>query len=104
MIKIEDIKPGNSYAAKFKVETMLDTYGRIPGLSDKPLKGVGVYEGIGILLARDTEKRLVELQDEKSKKKFVVSFDDIWDVDDIDWVEPLESQDGTETSEQASST
>ena len=104
MIKIEDIKPGNSYAAKFKVETMLDTYGRIPGLSDTPLKGVGVYEGIGILLARDTEKRLVELQDEKSKKKFVVSFDDIWDVDDIDWVETLESQDGTETSEQASST
>ena len=104
MIKIEDIKPGNSYAAKFKVETMLDTYGRIPGLSDTPLAGVGMYEGLGVLLARDVDKRLVELQDEKSKKKFVVSFDDIWDVDDIDWVEPLESQDGTETSEQASST
>ena len=104
MIKIEDIKPGNSYAAKFKVETMLDTYGRIPGLSDTPLKGVGTYEGLGGLLARDTDQRLVELQDEKSKKKFVVSFDDIWDVDTIDWVEPLESQDGTETSEQASST
>jgi len=104
MIKIEDIKPGNSYAAKFKVETMLDTYGRIPGLSDTPLAGVGMYEGLGVLLARDVDKRLVELQDEKSKKKFVVSFDDIWDVDDIDWVEPLESQDGTETSEQATST
>ena len=104
MIKIEDIKPGNSYAAKFKVETMLDSYGRIPGLSDTPLAGVGIYEGLGVLLARDVDKRLVELQDEKSKKKFVVSFDDIWDVDDIDWVEPLESQDGTETSEQASST
>ena len=103
MIKIEDIKPGNSYAAKFKVETMLDTFGRIPGLSDTPLAGVGVYEGLGVLLARDTDQRLVELQDEKSKKKFVVSFDDIWDVDTIDWVEPLESQDGTETSEQASS-
>ena len=25
MIKIEDIEPGNSYACKFKVETMLDT-------------------------------------------------------------------------------
>lgn len=104
MIKIEDIKPGNSYAAKFKVETMLDTFGRIPGLSDTPLAGVGVYEGLGVLLARDTDQRLVELQDEKSKKKFVVSFDDIWDVDTIDWVEPLENQDGTETSEQASST
>ena len=104
MIKIEDIKPGNSYAAKFKVETMLDTYGRIPGLSDTPLAGVGMYEGLGVLLARDVDKRLVELQDEKSRKKFVVSYDDIWDVDDVDWVEPLESQDGTETSEQASST
>ena len=104
MIKIEDIKPGNSYAAKFKVETMLDTYGRIPGLSDTPLAGVGMYEGLGVLLSRDVDKRLVELQDEKSRKKFVVSFDDIWDVDNIDWVEPLESQDGTETSEQATST
>ena len=104
MIKIEDITPGNSYACKFKVETMLDTMGRPPGLSDTPLAGVKMYEGLGVLLARDTEQRLVELQDEKSKKKFVVSFDDIWDVDTIDWVEPLESQDGTETSEQASST
>jgi hypothetical protein len=104
MIKIEDITPGNSYACKFKVETMLDTMGRPPGLSDTPLAGVKMYEGLGVLLARDTEQRLVELQDEKSKKKFVVSFDDIWDVDTIDWVEPLESKDGTEKSEQASST
>lgn len=104
MIKIEDITPGNSYACKFKVETMLDTMGRPPGLSDTPLAGIKMYEGLGVLLARDTEQRLVELQDEKSKKKFVVSFDDIWDVDTIDWVEPLESSDGTEKSEQASST
>ena len=104
MIKIEYITPGNSYACKFKVETMLDTMGRPPGLSDTPLAGVKMYEGLGVLLARDTEQRLVELQDEKSKKKFVVSFDDIWDVDTIDWVEPLESKDGTEKSEQASST
>ena len=104
MIKIEDITPGNSYACKFKVRTLLDSFGRIPGLSDTPLAGEGNYEGLGVLLARDTEQRLVELQDEKSKKKFVVSFDDIWDVDTIDWVEPLESKDGTEKSEQASST
>ena len=38
---IRDIEPGKSYACKFKTETMLDTYGRIPGLSDTPLKGVG---------------------------------------------------------------
>tara|TARA_B100000212_G_scaffold341922_1_gene326614 strand:- start:574 stop:846 length:273 start_codon:yes stop_codon:yes gene_type:complete len=90
MIKIEDITPGKSYACKFKTETMLDTYGRIPGLSDTPLKGVGTYEGLGILMQRDSDQRLVKLQDEKSKKEFVVSFDDIWDVDEVEWENPLE--------------
>ena len=89
MIDIENIVPGNSYACKFRVETMLDTFGRIPGLSDTPLKGVGTYEGIGILMQRDTENRLVKLKDEKSSKEFVVSFDDIWEVDEIEWSESL---------------
>lgn len=87
MIKIEDVKPGQSYACKFRVETMLDTYGRIPGLSDTPLKGVGPYEGLGVLMSRDMKSRLVELEDEKSKKKFVVPFDDIWDIDTVEWVD-----------------
>ena len=88
-MKIEDITPGKSYACKFKVETMLDTYGRVPGLSDTPLKGVGTYEGLGVLIQRDTEKRLVKLKDEKSSKEFVVSFDDIWDVDEVEWQEDV---------------
>jgi len=50
------------------------------------------------------EKRLVELKDEKTGKEFVVGFDDIWDVDDVVWEEPLESDDGKETSEQTAST
>lgn len=89
MIKIENITPGKSYACKFRTETMLDSHGRVPGLSDTPLKGVGTYEGLGILIQRDTDQRLVKLQDEKSKKEFVVSFDDIWDVDEVEWQDPL---------------
>ena len=89
MIDIENIVPGNSYACKFRVEAMLDTFGRIPGLSDTPLKGVGIYEGVGILMQRDTEQRLVKLKDQKSSKEFVVGFDDIWDVDVIEWTDPL---------------
>ena len=89
MIAIEDVKPGKSYACKFRVETMLDTYGRIPGLSDTPLKGVGTYEGLGILMQRDSDQRLVKLQDEKSKKEFVVGFDDIWDVDEVEWTDDV---------------
>ena len=87
MIAIEDITPGGSYACKFRVETMLDTFGRPPGLSDTPLKGVGVYEGLGVLIARDVDKQLVELRDEVSKKTFVVPFSDIWDVDTVEWQE-----------------
>ena len=89
MIAIEDITVGESYACKFRVETMLDEHGRIPGLSDTPLKGVGTYEGIGILMQRDVEQRLVKLKDQKSSKEFVVGFDDIWEVDEIEWTDPL---------------
>lgn len=89
MMKIEDITPGKSYACKFKVRTLLDTFGRIPGLSDTPLAGEGNYEGLGVLIQRDTDQRLVKLQDEKSKKEFVVSFDDIWDVDEVEWQEDV---------------
>lgn len=87
MIDIQDITPGASYACKFRVETMLDEFGRPPGLSDTPLKGVGTYEGVGVLLQRDLDQRLVKLQDEKSRREFVVSFDDIWDIDTVDWVD-----------------
>ena len=92
MIDILEIIPGNSYACKFRVETMLDTFGRpAPNLSDVPVKGPGLYEGIGILTQRDIDQRLVRLTDEKSKKEFVVSFDDIWDIDTIEWNDPLDS-------------
>jgi hypothetical protein len=89
MMKIEDITPGKSYACKFRVETMLDTFGRVPGLSDTPLAGVKMYESLGVLIQRDTDQRLVKLQDEKSKKEFVVSIDDIWDVDEVEWQEDV---------------
>jgi hypothetical protein len=86
MIEIEHITPGESYACKFRVVTMLDTLGRpAPNLSDEPLKGPGVYEGVGILVQRDTEKRLVKLQDEKTGNEFICSWDDCWDVDTVEW-------------------
>ena len=92
---IENIEVGKSYAAKFKLENMpLDEYGRLGGphsLADLPVVKMGTYEGLGILLQRDTEKKLVKLQDEKSNKEFVVPFKDLWDVDEIEWKDPLAS-------------
>lgn len=85
-MNIEDITPGKSYACKFRVETMLDTLGRpAPNLSDQPLAGVKMYEGIGVLMQRDLDQKLVKLKDEKSSKEFVCSFDDIWDIDEVEW-------------------
>ena len=88
MIKIEDVIPGKSYGCKFKVTTMLDNLGRpAPNLSDVPLKGPGEYEGFGVIQIRDTDSRLVELYDTGCRKSFRVSFDDIWDVDEVEYVD-----------------
>ena len=90
---IKEITPGKSYACKFRVKTMLDTMGRpAPNLSDVPIKGTGLYEGLGVLIQRDLEKELVKLKDEKSSKEFVVPFSDIWDVDEVEWVDPLDNK------------
>ena len=87
-IDILKITPGDSYACKFRVTTLLDTLGRpAPNLSDTPLAREGEYEGIGVLVKRDLNTRRVQLHDDASKRDFVVSFDDIWDIDVVDWVE-----------------
>tara|TARA_B100001013_G_C24558019_1_gene421401 strand:- start:164 stop:448 length:285 start_codon:yes stop_codon:yes gene_type:complete len=90
--KMENITVGNgkSYACKFKVTTMLDEFGRPPGLSDVPLRGPGLYEGLGIIKVRDLDKRLVRVIDEKSGKEFIVPFDDCWDIDDAIYSEEKE--------------
>lgn len=90
MIDIRDITPGESYACKFRVTTMLDVLGRpAPNLSDQPLRGMGEYEGFGVLHTRDTAQELVEVEDQKSGRLFVVAYADIWDVDRVEWTDPL---------------
>ena len=64
MFDIKDIEPGKSYACKFRTEQILDEFGRIPGLSDVPLKGLSMYESWGAITTRDSEKELVEVIDQ----------------------------------------
>ena len=93
MIKIEDIEVGKSYACKFKVETMLDIFGRVPGLSDTPLKGPGMYESFGLITIRDSEKKLFKIQDlknntgRKTSNEFIVPWSDCWDIDEAELVD-----------------
>lgn len=89
MIDIRDITPGESYACKFRVETMLDVLGRpAPNLSDQPLKGPGTYESFGFLKQRDTDRELVIIVDEATKREFVVKFEDLWDIDTVEVEQP----------------
>ena len=86
MIKIEDITPGQSYACKFKVEHMLDQDGNLSD-GEGSIFELGTYEGLGIIITRDTEQRLVKVKDQASSKEFVVCYDSIWDVDDVEWAD-----------------
>lgn len=91
MIDITEITPGKSYACKFRLKNIpLDEWGRPGGmmsLADVPIASIGEYESIGVLMQRDMDQRLVKLKDEASRKEFVCSFDDIWDVDEVEWTE-----------------
>lgn len=91
MYNIEDITSGKSYACKFRLKDIpLDEFGRPGGmmsLADLPISKIGTYEGFGLLLQRDLEQRLVRVGDVDLKKDFIVSFDDIWDLDDVEWVD-----------------
>ena len=80
-LKPEDITIGKTYACKFKVETMLDDFGRLPGLSDVPLRGPGLYEGLGVIKVRDMKTKLFRVIDEESNREFIVPFADCWDID-----------------------
>ena len=88
MIDVQDIIPGDSYACKFRIETMLDELGQPPGLNDIPLVGKGLYEGFGVIMTRDLEQGFVKIRDQESLYHFVVPISDIWDIDTVDWVEP----------------
>lgn len=85
-MKPEDIEPGKPYGCKFKTVTMLDDLGQPPGLSKGPFKGPGEYEGFGFIVIRDLEGKKFKIQDEKSKKYFIVNFEDVWDIDTVEWI------------------
>ena len=88
MIDIRYVIPGESYACKFKVETMLDEDGEPVHLNvGQTANGPGMYEGFGLLLTRDVGNELVRIQEQKSGKTITVPFAQIWDVDEVEWIE-----------------
>ena len=86
-MEIKDIIPGNSYGCQFRITTMLNELGHPVAEEEKlAIKGPGRYESFGVLVKRDSEKQLVEVYDDEIKRNFVVHWDDIWDIDEIEWI------------------
>ena len=91
-MNIQDIEVGKSYACRFRATVMLDVAGNpAPNYEGLELAGPADYEGLGVIRIRDVEQRLVELEDVETKRIFVVPWEDCWDVDTVEWVEPKAS-------------
>lgn len=98
-MEIEDIQVGKSYGCKFKVRTLfdgvgnrLDTknigFGEITKFIEDGLGFPGDYEGFGVITTRDIDNRLLEIQDQEIEDQtWIVPWDDVWDVDDVEWIE-----------------
>lgn len=89
MINIEDVISGESYAARFRVVTMLNSQG-LPNTDLKIGQAGGTpgeYEGLGVLIQRDVEAQAVRLKDVATGVEFVVPWRDLWDIDTVEWQE-----------------
>lgn len=91
-MNIEDIEIGKSYACNFKVRTFInednepvDTSKLKPG---EQVPGMpGDYTGFGIIVTRDVKNRLLEIWDEPHQRNWVVAWDDVSNVDEVEWIE-----------------
>lgn len=92
-MQIQDIEIGNSYACKFKVRTFVNEKGEpVSTKNIQPGQTVdgapGEYEGFGVIVTRDIQKELVEIVDvNMPDQQWVVSWDNCWDVDTVEWVD-----------------
>lgn len=91
---METITTGESWACKFKVKTFVTEDGKLFDTRNinigEPIKGAapGEYTSVGVIVKRDTSRRLVEVVDTAEENRtWVVSWDDCWDIDTVEWKE-----------------
>lgn len=89
---LEDIRAGESWGCRFRITTMLDPDG-VPldtkfAQVGEPVNGApGVYESTGVIRVRDADSRQLLVLDMTSPREFVVSYDDVWDIDRVEYAE-----------------
>jgi len=90
LITVEKMKPGKGYECTFTVKNIpLDEFGRPGGmysLADIPIFKIGDYTSIGTIVARDLDKKLVEVEDRKTNslpKTYVVQFENVENINEV---------------------
>lgn len=88
-LKPEQIEAGHSYACYYTLRDIeLDEHGRPGGLlsmTDRPVARTGDYEGFAIICKRDPEQELLEVYDDDLKRRFVVPYGDVRDIDTVEF-------------------
>jgi hypothetical protein len=90
-MNIEDLEAGTSWACKFRTTTFVDEN----GVPVKANLNIGqahpgkpqTYESVGVISVRDVESRKVEVVDIETEQRFIVNFDDCWDLDEVEWID-----------------
>jgi hypothetical protein len=84
-----DITAGESWACRYRVEKMLDKDGNpVKNLQiGETAAGPGYVEGIAVIMKRDAERELLELQDTETQKTYIVPYIDVWDIDKAVYVD-----------------
>lgn len=84
-MNLEDIEPGKSYACRFEVACLLDKHG-VPVAEICEGARPGTYTSLGVIVMRDTDNKLVKVKDvEHVDHEYVVSWENCWDVDEVEW-------------------
>ena len=90
MITVETMTTGKEYTCTFTLKNIpLDTFGRPGGmmsLADIPVEKIGDYTSTGTIVARDLNKKLLEVEDRKTNslpKTYVVKFRDVENINEL---------------------
>ena len=89
MMTLDELPQGTSWATRFRTTTFLKDGKPItaPNLAvgERHPGTPGEYEGLGIIVLRDSDKQMLEVIDTESQQRFTVRYADCWDWDEVEW-------------------
>jgi hypothetical protein len=91
-MQVQDIVAGESWGCRFRVTTFIDEQGKPVNTRNTPLGGKikgapGEYASWGVIKTRDTENRLLVVEDQQLKgREWTVAWDNVWDVDRVEYI------------------